>query len=224
MTTSSYFIDIHNHQVHSLEPGQINIQNWMPVDLEFNPPKYYYSLGIHPSFIKNSWDLDLARIEKLIETDPKFLAVGEIGLDNFSTSSMKLQEEVFLAQILLAQKYHKPLIIHCVKAHEKLLSIIKFVKPSVPVIIHGFNQKWTLAQKLIEAGLYLSFGNALANPASNATICIKKMGLDGLFFLETDDKPIKIEKIYTLASLYLEIDMETLKVLVQSRFNSVFKP
>jgi TatD DNase family protein len=49
-----------------------------------------------------------------------------------------LQQSVFEQQLLLAQKYNKPAIIHCVAAFQEVIEIKNKLKITVPLIIHGF--------------------------------------------------------------------------------------
>jgi TatD DNase family protein len=72
-----------------------------------------YSIGIHPWFIveeRLASDLDIVET-KLQETN--CLAVGECGLDKRIAIPIELQQLVFEKQLVLAQKYNKPVVLHC---------------------------------------------------------------------------------------------------------------
>ncbi|KAF5297934.1 hypothetical protein FQR65_LT19644 [Abscondita terminalis] len=70
--------------------------------------------GIHPWYIvADRVEDDLAVIEEKIQTS-NCLAVGECGLDKRIEIPFSLQEQVFRKQLALAQKYQKPVVIHCV--------------------------------------------------------------------------------------------------------------
>nr|WP_308217613.1 TatD family hydrolase [Paenalcaligenes niemegkensis] len=63
-------------------------------DLASRHPAVYYALGIHPIFIPDAADADLETLEIAINKamdDPKFIGIGEIGLDFFylSCAAMK---------------------------------------------------------------------------------------------------------------------------------------
>jgi len=113
------------------------------------------SVGLHPN---DSEDFDISKYETLA-ADPKVVAVGECGLDYFRSKpeTKDAQKERFLAHIALAQKIHKPLIIHCRDAHEDILAILAEQKPSVPVVIHFFTGSGELTQQYLSLGCFLSF-------------------------------------------------------------------
>ena len=63
--------------------------------------------------------------------DASCLALGECGLDKKVQTPLDLQQEVFERQLTLAEKYKKPVIIHCVAAFQELIAIKKKLKLSV---------------------------------------------------------------------------------------------
>jgi len=106
----------------------------------------YAAVGIHPHHVKEiqnaklksqneNLKLKIGEIEKLIKK-PKVVAVGEIGLDKHIYQKTKyknyqiddefiaLQKEIFLAQLKLAKKYKKTIIIHNREAKNDLLEIL----------------------------------------------------------------------------------------------------
>lgn len=223
MIASVPFIDIHTHQISAFQNGEVSILNWMPLTNDEAAPKKAYSLGVHPRYIDSHWPLKLARLEELLQTDPHLLAIGETGLDKWSASSIEEQELVLRTHIALAEKYQKPLIVHCVRSHENLLRLLKSMAPSIPLVLHGFNQKWALAEKFVKTGWHLSLGPALGREQSNAAICIQKLGLTGPFFLETDNQEQDIEQVYQWAAELLQTDIEILKAKLVARFDQIFQ-
>lgn len=112
------------------------------------------SIGLHPN--DNVDELfDTARYEELA-SDPKVVAIGECGLDYFRTTGQG-QQKRFEAQIELAQKLNKALILHCRNAHEDMQVILRMRQPTVPVIVHFFTGSGELAQQYLDMGCYLSF-------------------------------------------------------------------
>ena len=147
------------------------------------------------------------------------LAIGECGLDKICTTGFLLQQHVFAAQIGLANKINKPLIIHCVKAYEEVVQQLQQNNNRVPVIFHGFNKNKILAQQLIHKGFYLSFGKALQQPAMQELI--KILPADKIF-LETDDAAVNIEMIYLLATQALQLDVNSLSLQIKKNAATVF--
>lgn len=119
---------------------------------------------------------------------------------------MKLQEDVFLRQIQMANDFNKPIIIHCVRKFYEVISFRKFSQQ--PMIIHGFNKKEKVAEDLLKNNFYLSFGKAvLYNLSLQNTV--KKIPLDK-FFLETDNDNFNIADLYLKVSELKGISLEKL--------------
>ncbi|MDO8548368.1 MAG: TatD family hydrolase [bacterium] len=114
------------------------------------------SVGLHPNDNKDE-DFYISKYEELAR-DPKVVAIGECGLDYFRSTG-EGQKEKFEAQIELARKLNKALIIHCRDAHDDCSSILQKTRipNKVPVVIHFFTGSAELAQKYLELGCYLSF-------------------------------------------------------------------
>lgn len=121
-------------------------------------------------------------------SDERIVAIGECGLDILRGASPKQQEDIFEQQALIAEQVGKPLIIHCVRATDRLLNIHRKLRPSVPWIVHGFRGKPETAMQLLRAGMLISLGEHF-NPATAATLP------EGSYFIETDDSPLPVETI-----------------------------
>ncbi len=88
----------------------------------------FYSIGIHPWFIvEERLESDFEILESKLQ-EPSCLAIGECGLDKRIEVPMELQQLVFEKQLLLAQKYQKPVVIHCVAAFQELIEIIEKIE------------------------------------------------------------------------------------------------
>ncbi len=175
-------IDIHTH---NKEQEGIAIYNSDTSYLEDRP----ISMGLHPWDIGDDWkEKFIAVAEKAEESN--VVAIGECGLDKARTEvPFGVQEEVFRAHIELSEKLHKPLIIHCVKAHDRVLALHKEISPSQAWAIHGFRGKPQLAMQLAKAGIYLSFGE-LFNAES-----IKAVPQE-MILIESDESSKPVREIY----------------------------
>ena len=92
---------------------------------EFDAAIPYYSIGIHPWYIKEDRiDEELKIIEEKLQTKT-CLAIGECGLDKRIDISLEQQTIVFEKQLALAEKYKKPVVIHCVAAYQEVIAIKK---------------------------------------------------------------------------------------------------
>jgi TatD DNase family protein len=112
------------------------------------------SVGLHPN---DEEQFDIAKYEALAG-NPKVVAIGECGLDYFR-SKPDGQRERFEAQIALAERVDKTLIVHCREAHDDCCSVLQktAIADKVPVVMHFFTGSGELAQTYLDLGCYLSF-------------------------------------------------------------------
>jgi TatD DNase family protein len=207
-------VDIHSHQIIS-EP---NIKKLFNLDitediLNFDLERFFgnnisVSVGIHPwSVIENAEQLDFL---EAIVSDSRVKAIGEVGLDKLKGPGLKLQEDVFLKQIRLAERVRKPIIVHCVRSFNELIGIKKIIKPKVPMVIHGFSKKTELAAELLKKGFFLSFGKALID-SDLVKEAFKLCPLEQVFFETDNAKDIEITQVYEVASKLLNVSMANLE-------------
>lgn len=211
------YYNLHTHTATN-QPEIFELVNQYPQ--KFNASILKYSIGIHPWYIvENKVDEDLKIIKEKL-SDKKCLAIGECGLDKRIEIPFDLQEEVFRKQLALAEKFKKPVVIHCVASFQEVIHIKNELKISVPMIIHGFSKKQELAKQLLDNGFYLSFGKyLLRNPE------LKSVFQDvpnHKFLLETDTISETIKDVYKVASDYKNIEIEKLKNIVETNFRSIF--
>ncbi len=210
------FINIHSHQ--SQQKNDFVITN-LYNHFEQAVTGGNYSAGLHPWYLnETTWVEEMKALEQY-SNNKNVLAIGECGLDKIFTTGFLLQQKVFTAQIVLANKINKPLIIHCVKAYEEVVLQLQQNNNRVPVIFHGFNKNKILAQQLVSKGFYLSFGKAIQLPAIQELV--KTLPPDKIF-LETDDADMSIEEIYVLAAQALQIDINSLSLKIKKNATTVF--
>jgi len=126
-------------------------------------PGLVYTLGIHPLFTNQARAEDLATLEEHIIqalSDPRFVGIGEIGLDYFVEGlDPHQQEHFFHAQLDLAQKYQLPVILHVRRSQDAILKALR--RRKIPGgIAHAFNGSFQQAEQFIELGFKLGFGGA----------------------------------------------------------------
>jgi len=217
------FIDVHTHRFVSAN-DILAVENVFAADIPKSKTisERLFSAGLHPWYINIlDFEKDLARIEAFSH-HPQILAFGEAGLDKLCKVDFKLQEIVFLKQLEIAAKTEKPMIIHCVKAFQEIISMYQKAKSKTTLIFHGFNNNRQIAESLIKQGFYLSFGHALLNQKSNAFRIFRQIP-DDRFFLETDDSGNSIEEIYAEAARIKGISILEMKSMVFKNFENCFK-
>ena len=125
---------------------------------------------------------------KKLASHPKVVAIGECGLDYYhSDEDIKKQEKSFIEQIELAYEVKKPLMIHCRKAFQDLINILRDNRhklQTVPGIIHFFSGDIKEATILLDMGFYFTFGGVVTFTRDYDEI-IKTVPLNRLL-LETD--------------------------------------
>lgn len=176
------------------------------------------SLGIHPWYIDTAYE---AQLDVLYEHGRKtqVLAIGECGLDKICDTPWHLQVLLFERQIALANQLNKPLIIHCVRAYQECLHMLRAYHVSVPVIFHGFEKNVALAQQILRAGYYVSLGTALLSGKKDELIL--ELPLDRIF-LETDNQACKIESVYDYVAKTKNMERSDLAKQLYSNFQLVF--
>jgi len=211
------FINLHTH--HFTDRHDIfEVVNQYPHEFDVAIP--HYSIGIHPWYIvEDRLSEDLAILESKLEFE-NCLAVGECGLDKRIEIPLTLQTQVFEKQLLLAEQYKKPVILHCVAAFQEVIEIKNALKITVPMIVHGFSKNQETAKQLLDNGFYVSFGKyLLRNPELESVF---KSVPNDRFFLETDTVEESIRDVYKLAAQYKNIEIEILKDTLHENFNRVF--
>lgn len=117
-------------------------------------PGYAYPMiGLHPEEVKADWKEQLAELRKMQISD--FIAVGEIGLDYYWSREFEHEQlEAFEEQVKWAIETRLPLMIHCRKAQNEMVHLLRQYQKDLPGgVFHCFtgNQK--------EAEELLSFDN-----------------------------------------------------------------
>ncbi|MEZ5083705.1 MAG: TatD family hydrolase [Bacteroidales bacterium] len=221
MISKEQYINIHSHEENTAN-DRVSVVNVYPDNLPEFKKVGLYSIGIHPWYIpdKNVGKLltivgDMAKREEVV-------AIGECGLDKLSAVSFDVQQFVFEKHIEIAEKVQKPLIIHCVRSFNELVQIKMHSRATVEWIVHGFNSKLDVADLLLRHEMYLSFGKALLNPESNASKVLPQIE-DEMYLLETDDSSVGIDEIYSAAAERVNMDMDILKLSMQTNFINCFK-
>ncbi len=126
-------------------------------------PGLVYALDIHPLYINQAQESDIDTLKNQIEQsldDPRFVGIGEIGLDYFVEDlDPQRQEYFFHAQLDLAQQFQLPVILHVRRSQDAILKALRRRKVSSG-IAHAFNGSHQQAEKFIELGFKLGFGGA----------------------------------------------------------------
>lgn len=129
-------------------------------------PGYAYPMiGLHPEEVKADWKEQLKKIEAILDAHltavdglngikykSDYIAIGEIGLDFYwSREFEKEQLEAFEKQVEWACETGLPLMIHCRKAQNEMLHILRKWKDKLPGgVFHCFTGNQQEAKELLE--------------------------------------------------------------------------
>lgn len=143
----------------------------------------YGALGIQPEAVDSVVDEDFEFIEEHIN-DRKIVAIGEIGLDYHYDIDRDKQRDIFERQLLLAQKYNKPVIVHSRECIQETYNTLK--EFNVRGIMHCYSGSVEMAREFCKIGFFLGIGGiATFKNASKIVEVIKNTDMEYLV-LETD--------------------------------------
>ncbi|MDE5708068.1 MAG: TatD family hydrolase, partial [Alistipes sp.] len=176
--------------------------------------------GIHP------WEAGRTTSQKAVQAladtldrDGGVQAVGEIGLDFARDIDRSAQTDLFRAQLSLACERGLPVVLHCVRAFEPTMLLLRESEPRA-VIFHGFIGSPEQARQALTRGYLLSFGErSLASPRSVEALRITPLSQ---LFLETDESPTPIEEIYRRTAALLRISLAALLEAAYTNYRRIF--
>ena len=172
---------------------------------------YSYALGIHPVAVADAQEEDIQTLDAALaarQSDPRLVAVGEIGLDYFlpelqSAAMRERQEFFYRAQLRLARKHDLPVILHVRRSADKLLKHLRELVPSGGRwrgIAHAFNGSKQQAAEFIKLGFKLGFGGAVT---FEAALQLRRLAADlplDALVMETDSPDIPPHWVYKTAA------------------------
>lgn len=198
------------------------------VSIAQNNSDVYFAIGVHPYDLEGFKTLDF---EKYVG-HKKCVAIGECGLDYYRLEGSdtqkerekELQKEVFIAQIELAKKYKKPLIVHIRDASKDSKALLlAHGAGEVGGVLHCFNADEELLS-LADEGFYFGIGGVLTFKNAKKLVNILPKIPHEKLLIETDGPYLtpmphrgeRNEPLYTLfvaqkMSELLEIELEDIK-------------
>jgi TatD DNase family protein len=141
--------------------------------------------GIHPLYVKQAQDGDLAVLRTWLERE-QAVAVGEIGLDYYvADGDPQRQEFFFVEQLKLAREYKLPVLLHVRRAVDQILKHLRRIH--VPGgIAHAFNGSRQQADEFIKLGFKLGFGGSMTfSGSTRIRALVAELPLESIV-LETD--------------------------------------
>ena len=162
-----------------------------------------YALGIHPLCSPGAGQAELDTLRRQVAAsmdDPRFVGIGEIGLDYFVPGLDDARQQHFYdAQLRLAREFDLPAICHVRKSQDQVLKGLRRngVKSG---IAHAFNGSFQQARAFIDHGLHLGFGgNVTFERALQIRRLAQQLPLEAIV-VETDAPDIPPHWLYTPAA------------------------
>ena len=156
----------------------------------------YMAAGLHPHKANQMAPDTIERLE-VVQAQPKVLAVGEIGLEyHYDFSPRDRQHEAFVAQLQLARRLNKPVIVHSREAMADTLAILdEQGMAGWPLVFHCFASGPAEAREILERGWYVSLAGVVTfKNASEVQEAAKLVPAEKLLF-ETDSPYLAPEPV-----------------------------
>jgi TatD DNase family protein len=262
------YIDAHNHlQAKDLEPflGQIipaceqlgvtrmlvngiREEDWDSIrDLAerhcFVTPSY----GLHPWYLSKKqagWE---DRLEQRLIADPK-AQVGEVGLDLWMPDpDLSAQTEALRHSLKVAERNHRAITIHCLKAWDALLDLLCSERlPARGFLLHAYSGPEELVGPFTDLGAYFSFSGYFLNPGKEQRLAPFRQIRPDRLLAETDapsmplpdsrrefrlprgpngetiNHPGNIHAVYTALALLRKVDLSDLLTMCEENSNRLF--
>ena len=130
----------------------------------------YPMVGLHPEEVKADWETVLHKMREIMDSNPDFIAIGEVGLDYYwSREFEKEQLLAFEEQVKWSVEAQLPLMIHCPKGQNEMVTILKKYEKDLPGgVFHCFTGNQNEAEQLLQFDKFvLGVGGVLTFKSSH---------------------------------------------------------
>lgn len=112
----------------------------------------YPMIGLHPEEVKEDWQEQLHAMRQMLQDSHPFIAIGEVGLDYYwSREYADEQLEAFEEQVKWSIETRLPLMIHCRKAQNEMVALLRKYKDQLPGgVFHCFTGNEHEAEELLQ--------------------------------------------------------------------------
>ena len=132
------------------------------LDLAHRYPFMYCALGIHPSDSAPLTDELLEEIRGKL-SDPRVVAVGEIGLDYYwDTPDREIQKHWFEEQLEMARQADLPVVIHSREAAQDTMRLMQDHRAEeIGGVVHCYSYSLELAKEFVKMGFFIGIGGVV---------------------------------------------------------------
>ena len=172
----------------------------------------YPMVGLHPEEVHNDWEEQLGAIRQLLPQvplpstgtspsagndcpssaspqEPAIIAIGEVGLDYYWSREFEREQLMaFEEQVKWSVESRLPLMIHCRKAQNEMVSLLKHYKDELPGgVFHCFTGNEHEAEELLQFPQFvLGIGGVLTFKKSHLPEVLPQVVPLDRIVLETD--------------------------------------
>lgn len=150
-------------------------------------PDYCFPmLGLHPEEVKADWKEVLMAVAPLAKGAT---AIGEVGLDFYWSREFEHEQlEAFEEQVRWSVELQKPLMIHCRKAQNEMVAILKKYQDQLPGgVFHCFTGNEIEARELLQFDRFV-------------------LGIGGVLTFKKSKLPETLSAVVPLERIVLETD------------------
>lgn len=152
-------------------------------------PELSFAVGLHP-LDADLWTAEMAaQILRLARSDRRVVAIGELGLDFFKAENREHQQQVFLAQLEIAQQLDLPVIVHCRDAAAEMAELVRSFQGRggrVKGVMHCWSGTPEETQWFLDLGFYISFSGIVTFKNATQVQESAKLVPDDRILVETD--------------------------------------
>lgn len=153
-------------------------------------PGYCYPMiGLHPEEVRADWREVLAAMRRQLLPDAPYVAIGEVGLDYYWSREFEREQlEAFEEQVRWSVETRLPLAIHCRKAQNEMVGILKRYAKDLPGgVFHCFTGNEQEARELLQFDRFvLGIGGVLTFKKSHLPEVLPAVVPLDRIVLETD--------------------------------------
>jgi TatD DNase family protein len=166
-----------------------SVQTVMEVCRQY-PCYAYPMIGLHPEEVKSDWQQVLSEMKPLLESsDGEVIAIGEVGLDYYWNREFEQEQlAAFEEQVRWSVDTRLPLMIHCRKAQNEMVTLLKRYKADLPGgVFHCFTGNAREAEELLQFDRFvLGIGGVLTFKKSHLPEVLPAVVPLDRIVLETD--------------------------------------
>jgi TatD DNase family protein len=149
-----------------------------------------FAVGLHP-LDADKWTADTAvQISSLARSEPKVVAIGEIGLDFYKADNYQQQKMVFQRQLEIASELGLPAIVHCREAALQVREILQEWQERRSRKLRGVMHCWGGTPEetrwFLDLGFYISFSGTVTFKNAKQIHESARMVESDRFLIETD--------------------------------------